>query len=224
MDALPQLQVAGLPQHAPHRGHAVGHPEEEDLLEVRRGIRRRHVGVHLREPREEEPARPVDPERALRHRDPSGRAHLHDPIAAHDDGLPLEHALPVHGDDVHVHERDGVGGAGGGGAGGEDGWLGGGRGGRGIRDRHREDGGERGRERQDESRSESPHLPRSLGRSAGSGPERVEATPSPIPRARAPALNGEGSSTSPRGRGDRIRVEHAPATPAPAGRPARHDG
>ena len=109
---LAKLQVRGMTQHATHGGYAV-RDEQRKVSFKFAGPNRRHVGVHLGEPRQEEPVSAVY--------DPGifGDGHLvdvadrADDSVTHDDRLPGDDSLVGHRQHVYVHEYCNVGGRGG---------------------------------------------------------------------------------------------------------------
>ncbi len=108
LDRLAERHVLRPALHAAHDRHAVGHVQEQHVLGELR-TRLRIVAVHLGDARHQEASRPFDHAGPVGHVDGGALPYREDAPVAHQHGLVLEHARPIHGQDVHAHDRDGLG-------------------------------------------------------------------------------------------------------------------
>ena len=100
-----QLEVAGMAQHPADGGDPAGDVEEEHPIDDAVGrLPARDVRVHLGQAGDQVLAPTLDPRGPGRHRDAIGRPDGGDPVAADEDGLMRDRALPVHGNEGDVDE------------------------------------------------------------------------------------------------------------------------
>ena len=108
-DAGPQPELRAVSLHAPHRGHAVGDIEEEQVPDV--GLHHARAGqvpVHFGQPRHEVHPLGLDHLGAGGDLHLVGRVHRRDPPAGHHHRPVLDHPGNPrlgHGNDVHPYER-----------------------------------------------------------------------------------------------------------------------